>query len=288
MLCYVTTPTWITWSCNEFFLVPLIATTFTAPNQLQTTPAVAPMLRHRGQLAASGDKMWQTSQCYTPHCQPSGGGGAAGAAVAGTWSCLLTNHVQMDCGRKNGTKLWTSEVSGGQKEFQSTCWFNMDCTYAIQQSQCHDHPQRILRQAQVVVETPQAAGISRAALLALEQVEQCRWAFWPLLGWCHFQKRRNPSCWDFWSTYANLQWPTVFHSFFHIFSPSFWDPAALLGWTSASFQLPRRQHQLRAELPHQQLRRLPRLLPLMLSKIDRNLGPGEKGGDVWRWPPSCS
>ena len=58
----------------------------------------------------------------------------------------------------------------------------MDCTYAIQQSQCHDHPQRILRQAQVVVETPQAAGISRAALLALEQVEQCRWAFWPLLG----------------------------------------------------------------------------------------------------------
>ena len=68
MLCYVTTPTWITWSCKEFFLVPLIATTFTAPNQLQTTPAVAPMLQHRGQLAASGDKMWQTSQCYTPHC----------------------------------------------------------------------------------------------------------------------------------------------------------------------------------------------------------------------------
>ena len=78
---------------------------------------------------------------------------------------------------------------------------------------------------------------------------------------------------------VTLQFFNVFHRFFHIFSSGFWDPAALLGWTSASFQLPRRQHQLRAELPHQQLRRLPRLLPLMLSKIDRHLGPGEKGGD---------
>ena len=49
----------------------------------------------------------------------------------------------------------------------------------------------MLRQTRVVAETPQAAGISTAALLGLEQVEQCRWVFWPLLEKCHSQRQES-------------------------------------------------------------------------------------------------